>query len=441
MGWAEKEFGNLQLGDKRLSSRAVVLAEQLGQNPTASIPQACGGWGEIRAAYRFLAQDEIEWNALMTSHWECTHQRMGQHQVVLCIQDTTELNFNGQDIEDLGPLCHEAQRGMYMHPTYAVSVSREPLGIVDLWMWSREFKEKDGKRPGPRESRRWPEGYAHLAQWATTLPQTRLVYMADREGDMMELMRTARDLGTPVDWLLRSSHNRTLPEGGALWEAVKESAPLGSIEFMLPSRGGRKARRVRQAIFARRVELPDGEGGTVSATCLIAKETDPPEGVEALEWRLLTNRDVTTLKAAEELIEWYLARWEIELFFHILKNGCKVEALQLSSMERVEKALALYAVIAWRINRLMRLGRLCPDLKADLLLEKEEWQAAYILNKKKPPKETPALNEVLRMIAKLGGFIGRKRDGEPGAKTLWLGLQRVMDFAEGVHFTRENGIS
>ena len=107
-------------------------------------------------------------------------------------------------------------------------------------------------------------------------------------------------------------------------------------------------------------------------------------------------------------------------------------------MERLERALALFMVVAWRIARLMRLGRTCHDLDAALLFERDEWQAAYILNRKKVPKTPPRLNEVVRLVAMLGGFLARKGDGEPGVKTLWLGLQRVMDFAAGIRFARED---
>ena len=125
------------------------------------------------------------------------------------------------------------------------------------------------------------------------------------------------------------------------------------------------------------------------------------------------------------------------MFFHLLKNGCRVEALQLSTMERLELALALFMVVAWRIARLMRLKRTCPDLDAALLFERDEWQAAYILNRKKVPKTPPRLNEVLRLVAMLGGFLARRGDGEPGVKTIWFDLQRVMDFAAGIRFARE----
>lgn len=164
---------------------------------------------------------------------------------------------------------------------------------------------------------------------------------------------------------------------------------------------------------------------------------NPPAGTDPVVWRLLTNRQAETPEAVAELIDWYRARWEIELFFHVLKNGCKVEALQLGALEGLQRALALYMITSWRVARLMRLGRICPELDAELMFDRDEWQAAYLLNKKKPPATAPRLNEVIRLIAKLGGFLARQGDREPGVKTIWIGLPRVTDFAIGVKFLRE----
>lgn len=438
MGWAQAEFETIHLGDKRLDRRLVLLAERLADSPTASIPGACKGWAETQAAYRFLAQEEVSWEAILEPHWACSLQRMKTQRIVLCLQDTTELDFNGQAIEGLGPLSYEAQRGMYVHPTYAVSTEREPLGVLDAWLWAREPKDEGCARAGIKESTRWIEGYTRLAELSASLPDTRLVYVADREADIVELMRTARDLGEPVDWLVRSQHNRALPQGERLWSAVMADEPVGELRFTMASRQGQKAREVHQQIRVKSVTLADGCGGELSVYCVIATEADAPTGVKPVEWRLLTNRPIKDFNDAAQLIDWYRARWEIEMFFHVLKNGCKVEALQLASIEKLERALAVYLVVAWRIARLMRLGRSCPDLDAELLFEREEWQAAYLLQKKPVPKITPRLNEVVRLIAMLGGFLGRKGDGEPGVKTIWQGLQRVTDFAHGLRWARDS---
>ncbi len=385
MSWADAELAGLRLGDKRRERRAVRLLERLGERPTASIPGACRGWAEIQAAYRFLAHEGYDWLDLLEPHRLCTQRRMAEQAVVLCLQDTTELDFNGQAITELGPLSYEAQRGMYLHPTLAVTPGREPLGVADI----------------------------------------------------LALMVRAERLGTPTDWLVRAQHHRALPDGARLWEVVGASAPLGEIRFSAPRGTGRRARTVRQALRIQRLGIPDRGGGELAVTALMASEIDPPPGVTPITWRLLSNREATSLEAARELIEWYRARWEIELLFLVLKEGCRVEALQLASRERLECALALYLIIAWRVTRLMRLGRTVPDLPADLLFKPEEWQAAYILAKQPPPATPPRLNEVIRLIARHGGFLARKGDGEPGAKSLWLGLQRVQDVAIRLQYANQ----
>ena len=438
MGLAD-EFKTIELGDPRLNRRAVLLAERLGQKPSASIPNACTSWAETAAAYRFLRNEQVRWDKVLSPHWQASQERMAQHKVVLCIQDTTELDYNGQAMSGLGPLSFEAQRGLYLHPTYVVTPEREPLGVTNAWTWAREFKQGDAPRGGILESVRWVESYERIAEQARALPETRHVCIGDRESDMLSLLVKARDLDYPADYLVRCQHNRVLPEGDKLWERVMAGAPLGCVRFELPAGRGRKARPVEQELRAERVELADRQGGKLEVTCLIAAEVNAPAGTKPVCWRLLTNRAVPTLAAAVELLDWYRARWEIELFFLVLKEGCRVERLQLADTDRLQTALALYMVIAWRINRLMRLGRTLPDLPADLVFEPDEWRAAFILNKKPVPKTVPPLNTVLRLVAQRGGFLARRHDGEPGAKTIWLGLQEIAVFVEGARYARQFG--
>lgn len=450
MRWAEEEFETLDLGDPRLNRRAVLLAERLSQKPGASIPGACANWSETVAAYRFLGNKEVTWDDVMAAHWDASQKRIAQHSVVLCIQDTTELDYNGQQMEGLGPLSYEAQRGMFLHPTYVVTPGREPLGVINAWMWARELKDGDEPRGGLLESRRWIESYEIIAEQALKLPQTRHVFVGDRESDILALMAKAQELGHAADYLVRCQHNRALPQGGKLWGEVMQSECIGGVAFEIPAGRGRKARLVKQEIRMQRVRLSDGkkkgkengneqanEKGQIEVTCLMASEIDPPAGTQPVVWRLLTNRVASTLEEACELIDWYRARWEIEMFFSVLKVGLQVENLQLGDTKKLQTALALYMVIAWRINRLMRLGRTLPDLPADLLFEADEWRAAFILNKKPPPKAVPTANTVIRLIAQLGGFLGRKGDGEPGAKTLWLGMRDIAVFVQGTRYARE----
>lgn len=437
--WSEQEFAGLDLGDARLNRRAKKLVERLAANPTASIPEACDSWSETCAAYRFLRNTDVSWEGILAPHWASTQARMRGEPVVLCIQDTTELDFNGQEIAGLGPLNYEARRGMYLHPTYAVTTEREPLGVLDAWMWAREERGADGERGGQKESARWVEGYERVAEMAPDMPDTRLVYVADREADMVELMRRADELGTPADWLVRAQHDRCLPEGEGikLWASTTSGEPLGEIEFVTGAREHQKSRAVRQQLWAREVEIADGKRGKIKIHCVIAREVGAPAGVKPIEWRLLTNRVVQTQEQAVELINWYRARWEIEIYFHVLKNGCEVESLQLAAVDRIERALALFMVVAWRVTYLMRKGRTCPDLDASLFFDPDEIRGAHLLAKKKMPATMLTVNEVVRLIAQIGGFLGRKSDGEPGAKTIWRGLDQVLTAADTLRALRE----
>jgi len=302
----------MNLGDPRRNRRVIRLIGHLSAKPTASVPQACGDWADTMAAYRFFGNEEVQWEGILAPHIERSVSRMAAHPVVLCIQDTTELDFNGQQAKGLGPLSYEAQRGMYVHPTYAVSTLREPLGVLDAWECGRARAQ--GRRwPAPRRQGARALGRRlakRLAEMAGQLPHTRLVYLADREADIMDLMVCARDLDTPVDWLLRSRHNRTLSEGGKLWSRVTDTEPLGEIRFTMASRQGQRAREVVQEVWAQALQLPDGKGGFVQASCIVAKEAQPAAGDKPARWRLLTNSPVQSLEQAAQMIDWRRARWE-----------------------------------------------------------------------------------------------------------------------------------
>lgn len=437
MSWAQQELATIDLDDARLNRRACLLLERWAQNPEGSIPQASQGWDEVQAAYRFFDNVKVDCEGVLAPHRACTLERIKQHSVVLNIQDTTELNFNGQNIAGLGPLNHESQRGMLLHPTYAITPDRLPLGIIDYWSWAREFKDETGHRGGENESLRWVEGYARVAQRALETPETRQVYIADRESDILPVLRKAQELEYAADFLIRCKYNRSLPEGKKLWEVADSSTVMGKVSFMLPRGRNRKARKIQQEIRVARIAIPDKQRGILEVTCIVASEVNVPAGVKPVLWRLLSNRLVSNLSEAVELVEWYRARWEVEMFFLILKEGCAVEKLQLDSRNKVETALVLYMIVSWRINYLMRVGRELPDLPADILFHRDEWHAAYILNEKHPPSSLPSANEVLRLIAQIGGFIGRKGDGEPGVKTIWKGLQQMSIFIAGMQYMRK----
>jgi len=428
MSWARQEFENLESGDARRTQRLIQLVDDLSAQPTGSIPLACGGWAETKAAYRLLDNPAVEWREILEVHTHRTVERMQGQPVVLCIQDTTELDFTRQPgIAGLGRLSYDAQHGLYVHPTLAVTPAGVALGVLDAWMWARGPKDV----PQVKESTRWVEGYEIVADLAETVPDTRLVYVADREGDRRALMDAATRRGHPADWLVRAKHDRNTTDGDKLWARLARSAPLGQVEFTLPAAPDRPARGVRQTLYRARLTLPARKGAPVVAvTAILAREEHPPAGEKAIEWRLLTNRVAETLEAVVELVDWYRRRWLVEIFFRIWKSGCRVEVLQLGTLERLERALVIYLIIAWRILHVVTWGRDCPNLPCDVVFDPQEWQAAWIVaHRTQPPETPPPLGQMVRLIASFGGFLGRKHDGHPGPKAIWEGMQKVRAFA------------
>jgi hypothetical protein len=202
----------------------------------------------------------------------------------------------------------------------------------------------------------------------------------------------------------------------------------------MPATEKRTARHIEQTLRVAEVTLkapyrPGQRLPDVKVTALLAQEDHPPPGEEPISWLLLTSLAVDSAEQAIELLQWYLCRWSIEIFFKILKSGCNIEKLQLEKLERLEPALAFYMIIAWRVLYLTMLGRACPELPCNVVFADEEWRAVYIVAKRQPPPEVPpTLDEMVRLVAGFGGFLNRKSDGFPGPQTLWIGLQRTRDF-------------
>lgn len=437
------ELETINLGDQRLNRRARRVLAKLGDKPQASIPAACGGWDETRAAYRLFDHEQVTAQQVLEPHYACSEQRIREHPRVLCIQDTTELDYTGKsDIEGLGPLNYETRRGLYLHPTVAVTPERLCLGVLDAWSWTREpgsLGAEKGPRPiEEKESLRWLEGYQRVNELQAQTPDTQLIYVGDREADLYELFaerhQALHSQAPSAEWLIRAEHDRKLADGGKLWAALEQAPVLAQVEFDMPATEKRKARHIVQRLQVARLTLkapyrPGQQLPDVEVTALLAQEDHPPAGEEPISWVLLTSLPVDSAEQAGEILQWYLCRWQIEVFFKILKSGCKVEDLQLERLERLEPALAFYMIIAWRVLYLTMLGRTCPELPCNVVFAEEEWQAVYIVAKRQPPPEVPpSLDEMVRMVAGFGGFLNRKGDGFPGPQTLWIGLQRSRDF-------------
>ena len=453
MDWIENEYNTMDLGDNRLNARAKLLLKQFSNKPMESIPASCKSWSETKAAYRFFDNQAVNAKKIIKPHRIATLNRIKQHPIVLLIQDTTTLNYSGQvQREDIGPLQQDNVRGLFLHPTFAITPGKECLGIIDYEQWAREKlahetpKERSARnRQRPikdKESYRWIRGYKKAKKLAEKISDTQFVYIADREGDIYDLYQEANKEfnQSAADWIIRATYDRAvLDENSAkkrsnMKKVTIESPSVGIIKFTVASSKKRKKREVTQHIFTKEVMLyPPREKAKkdvrpIKITVIVATEQNPPAGEDAIEWVLLTSIPVCNLEEAVKIIQWYLCRWQIEIFFKILKSGCKIEKLQLNNKERFDPCLALYLVIAWRILFLTMLGRASPNLNSECVFDLEEWQTVYIMiHRKRPPITAPPLNVMLKMIAQLGGFLGRKGDGDPGPGVMWKGLSNMHE--------------
>ena len=440
--WCDTEFSGADFGDLRLSKRLIHLAKKLGDKPTASIPQSCGSWDATKAAYRFFDNDKVTEEKIQEPHYRATKARMQSCPVILAVQDTTQLNFTQHPAtEGLGCLNTQDQQGFFYHPTLLVTPDKVPLGIIDHQVWKRQ-PEEFGKRHQRRqkaidekESNKWLQSLRTTALCQQEAPEVRLVNVADREADIYDYFQLAQELS--VDVLVRAAWNRRIEQSAKyLWDHMEQMPVCQTITITVPRKGCQPQREAVLAIRFSQVDLRPPRYRShkrgllpIPIWVVYAHEETPPPGSAAISWMLLTTVAVHTSQDALERVNWYTCRWQIELLFKTLKSGCHIEQLQLATLDRLRRCLALYAVIAWRVLFLTMQSRSMPDIPCDILLEEEEWQVlyCYVHQTPTPPPEPPTLLEATRMIARLGGFLGRKGDGHPGATTVWRGLQRLAD--------------
>ena len=443
--WAEAEFAQAPLGDQRLVERCCQLGRAFYARPQASLPQACGSRARTKAAYRFFDNPRVTMSAILQSHYQATGQRVAAEPVVLAVQDTTSLNYSTHPATELLGLIGselEGPIGLLVHSTLAFNLAGTPLGLLDVQSWTRDpeaFGKKHQRKELPfaaKESARWLRSLEALERAQQQCPQTRLVSVGDREADIYELFvwATAKP-GRPA-LLVRAEQARLLAEGQAsLWTHVASQPVAGELDLQVPRRDQRPSRVTLLSVRFAAVELqPPGRKkplGSVRLWAVLAREETPPAGGEPVEWALLTTLPVADFAGAQEKLRWYAGRWGIEVFHRVLKSGCQIEQRQLAGADRLEACLAIDLVVAWRIFHLTKLGRQTPEVPCTVYFEEHEWKAllAHATQSSQVPKEPPCLREAVRMVASLGGFLGRKADGEPGTQTMWLGLQRLDDLA------------
>jgi len=439
--WVEDELKYLDLGDKRLNRRLKFSIDLLSQSPTASVPEACGDWAATKGLYRFWENTSVKAENIIKAHSKRTLDRIEEYTWVLLIQDTTDADFTAHSsTTGLGYLSKAYLTGLKIHNTMAVSPNGVPLGLLKQRVWARDIKELGKKHKRHQKDIKDKESYRWLEDFQATqniIPEDiTQVTIADREADIFELFALPR---RPSDHLLiRATHNRRIEHPDKyLWDAIRKTEVKGKRIIEVGRRKGQSPREAELSVrFMTLTILPPkhlkDKYVPIEVQVILAEEENPPEGIKAISWLIITTLPVNSFEDAIQIIIWYSYRWLIERFHYVLKSGCKLEDLQLQTGERLQRALATYSIVAWRLLWLIYESRLNPDMQCDTVLEEDEWKALCIemYNKgvlKEIPNKPPSFQEAVRYIAMLGGFLARKSDGNPGVKTLWRGYRKLQE--------------
>lgn len=467
--WVTQEFARADLCDKRLDRRLLKTAEQLAKSPSSPINEACGNWASTQAAYRLFNNPKASAARLLKPHREATAARMaGCGGPVLVIQDTVFFSYGTHvKTRGLGPIgksnsAHD--RGLIMHNALAFTTSGVALGIVSQSIWARrEIPEEDSQEKIERlqvtaieekESSKWLVALRETMQRAPAgVP---VVTVADRESDFFEFLTQAQELR--AKFLIRARTDRKLvPENSegcaSMLEALSVAPALGSITVWVPSNGSRKARTASIEVRVAEVAIQppprrgahakaSGSSEPVLVTVIGATEQSPPAGSDSISWVLLTNLPVKDFASAGEKVQWYGKRWGIETWHKVLKSGCKVEGCMLEEAERLKRYLTLFSIIGVRLMHVAYLARIQPDLPAIEVFSAVEIQVLHLrVTKALPAPAKPlTLRELVRMLGKLGGHLGRKGDGEPGVLILWRGWMRLYESVEMLHSLQSAGL-
>jgi hypothetical protein len=444
--WSIQEIEGVNLGDKRLNQRAAETLVKLGKHPRGSIPQGCDEWADTKATYELFKNEKVTAEKLRQPHQERTWERVGQHKCVLAVQDTSYLDYTHfKKMAGLGPIGTKEQnlRGIVMHHTLAVTPDGVPLGNLHQMLWVRSDEEQQltaaEKKDRPiekKESYKWLESLQAIDEHCPL--DTQVVSVCDAESDVYELLVAAKKL--EAAYLIRAAQDRRVlePEVGTIKASVSSRRAKAYLTIEVSAKKNEPKRQATVSVRHRKVKLkapyrplrPGYEPlPALVVDAILVREDSPPDGMTPVEWLLLTNVPVKTVEDALARIAWYCQRWQIEIFFKILKSGCRIEHRRLKNFARLQPCIALFSMIAWRIHWLTNVQRIDPTLPCTIVLADHEWRALYALATRlaTEPSEVPTVEQAVIWIAQLGGFLNRKGDGYPGVTVIWRGWQRFQD--------------
>ena len=447
--WAEAQFGEAELGDARRTRRAVTLGAGLVAHPAASIPKQAVSWAGTKAGYRLFNQEDVTLEALQAPHWQATRQEAQKRDVVLMIQDTTELDYTSHpNTEGLGPIGNGGGCGFLLHNTLAVDPegTGEVLGLAYQMILCRQPKPEQEtateRKNRERESCIWPESVRAIGANGT---DSRWVHTCDRGGDNFEMFQACRE--TPCDYLIRAAQNRRAAMGHEATEAsdylldLARALPCSAHkELVVRSRPKRRPRRTDLSVsFAPVTIFPPWleRKGTEPLRCWVVRvwETaSPPTGENPIEWILITSVAVDHPATALDVSHWYSLRWLVEEYHKCLKTGCRVEQRQLHEADALKACVGMLALVGICLLQLKLAARNNTDRPAKECAPRSHLEVLAAYRKCAP--ESWSIRDFWREVAKLGGFLARKSDGEPGWLTIWRGWQQLDLMTLGANLAR-----
>jgi len=456
--WAEQQWEGVDLGDKRLNQRAVAIGKRMAADPEESLPKQMQNASELEGVYRLLNNRHVNMADLLKPHCMRTLAAAREQSVVLWVEDTTELDYTRHpSTTGLGPVGNGKGQGLLLHSTLGILPnSRTVLGLGHVQAVLREkyLKKVSGWRGSP-ESQVWE----HSAQAIGAPPENVLwVHVGDRGSDIFEYMAACVD--ADKHFLMRVFHNRKLSWDNGQPQAGQEEAqklldyarslpeyPGSTYTIQLAATKKQAARQACVALAWQKVEVAPPSASPpeirqhqpLSVWVLRAWEPDAPAGVEAVEWVLLSSLPILDLKSAQQRVDWYSCRWCCEDFHQCLKTGCRVERSQLDDYTDIQNLLGFAAPIAVRLLQLRQDARQSPDALATTVIE--PLMVEVLARKQKLDANTMTVYEFWLLVARMGGFLGRKGDGHPGWRAIWDGWEYLSTLTEGARLILENNTS
>ena len=443
--WTEEEFGTVQWFDERLKQRLFTLAADFFAQPGELVPQASNGSAaKTKAAYRFFKNSNVDMQTLLRPHIESTVERLRSHPVILAVQDSTTLNYTAHPPEGVGPIntSQNSAVGLVLHDTMAFTPEGTPLGLLNVQCWARDGRQTGKKHRRhqlpieEKESIKWLVSYRAVAEAQKLCSDTTLISVGDREADLYELFHEAIQDPDGPKLLIRAERTRNRKvEQDDLWQRMNAEPVAGWLDVAVPRRASRPARTARLQIrFAQVVLMPPARSklAPLSIWTVYAREVDHgAEVTEPIDWMLLSTVKTESFEDACERLSWYGRRWGIEVYHRTLKSGCRIEDRRLDDVHSLEACLAIDLVVAWRVYWLTMVGREKPETSCDQILSEQEWHVLSAWATGKIADIAPSVQQVMRWIGKLGGWLPRGKQDNPGTTCMWRGLARLPSIVQG----------